>query len=160
MVSDNRWVATTKGIVVFLLTALLFVFWYDRDRELAESHVTAVRFGFYRVIWIEVLCGIAVASEKISFSPAGCGGIVVGGICPAAFGLWGWDGRLSDRIMDFVCDPLFFIASAFFALPECRHGDVVDAHGSGIGRDDLWVRTIVWLVRLGAFALPADRIFF
>lgn len=39
MVSDNRWVATTKGIVVFLLTALLFVFWYDRDRELAESHV-------------------------------------------------------------------------------------------------------------------------
>ena len=56
MVSDNRWVATTKGIVVFLLTALLFVFWYDRDRELAESHVTAVRFGFYRVIWIEVLC--------------------------------------------------------------------------------------------------------
>ena len=24
MVSDNRWVATTKGIVVFLLTALLF----------------------------------------------------------------------------------------------------------------------------------------
>jgi len=42
MVSDNRWVATTKGIVVFLLTALLFVFWYDRDRELAESHVTAV----------------------------------------------------------------------------------------------------------------------
>ena len=44
MVSDNRWVATTKGIVVFLLTALLFVFWYDRDRELAESHVTAVRF--------------------------------------------------------------------------------------------------------------------
>lgn len=32
MVSDNRWVATTKGIVVFLLTALLFVFWYDRDR--------------------------------------------------------------------------------------------------------------------------------
>ena len=37
---------------------------------------------------------------------------------------------------------------------------VVDAHGSGIGRDDLWVRTIVWLVRLGAFALPADRIFF
>ena len=156
MVSDNRWVATTKGIVVFLLTALLFVFWYDRDRELAESHVTAVRFGFYRVIWIEVLCGITVAW----FSPAGCGGIVVGGICPAAFGLWGWDGRLSDRIMDFVCDPLFFIASAFFALPECRHGDVVDAHGSGIGRDDLWVRTIVWLVRLGAFALPADRIFF
>lgn len=61
MVSDNRWVATTKGIVVFLLTALLFVFWYDRDRELAESHVTAVRFGFYRVIWIEVLCGITVA---------------------------------------------------------------------------------------------------
>ena len=55
MGSDNRWVATTKGIVVFLLTALLFVFWYDRDRELAESHVTAVRFGFYRVIWIEVL---------------------------------------------------------------------------------------------------------
>ena len=51
-----------------------------------------------------------VRSEKISFSPAGCGGIVVGGICPAAFGLWGWDGRLSDRIMDFVCDPLFFIA--------------------------------------------------
>lgn len=101
-----------------------------------------------------------VRSEKISFSPAGCGGIVVGGICPAAFGLWGWDGRLSDRIMDFVCDPLFFIASAFFAFPECRHGDVVDAHGSGIGRDDLWVRTIVWLVRLGAFALPADRIFF
>lgn len=101
-----------------------------------------------------------VRSEKISFSPAGCGGIVVGGICPAAFGLWGWDGRLSDRIMDFVCDPLFFIASAFFALPECRHGDVVDAHGSGIGRDDLWVRTIVWSVRLGAFALPADRIFF
>ena len=46
MVSDNRWVATTKGIVVFLLTALLFVFWYDRDRELAESHVTAVRFVF------------------------------------------------------------------------------------------------------------------
>ena len=77
MVSDNRWVATTKGIVVFLLTALLFVFWYDRDRELAESHVTAVRFG-----------------------------------------LWGWDGRLSDRIMDFVCDPLFFIASAFFAFPN------------------------------------------
>ncbi len=37
---------------------------------------------------------------------------------------------------------------------------LVDAHGSGIGRDDLWVRTIVWLVRLGAFALPADRIFF
>ena len=101
-----------------------------------------------------------VRSEKISFSPAGCGGIVVGGICPAAFGLWGWDGRLSDRIMDFVCDPLFFIASAFFALPECRHGEGVDAHGSGIGRDDLWVRTIVWLVRLGAFALPADRIFF
>jgi len=24
MVSDNRWVATTKGIVVFLLTALLY----------------------------------------------------------------------------------------------------------------------------------------
>ena len=139
MVSDNRWVATTKGIVVFLLTALLFVFWYDRDRELAESHVTAVRFGFYRVIWIEVLCGITVAwcvRKKFRFR------------------------LLSDRIMDFVCDPLFFIASAFFALPECRHGDVVDAHGSGIGRDDLWVRTIVWLVRLGAFALPADRIFF
>lgn len=49
------------------------------------------------------------AFGKISFSPAGCGGIVVGGICPAAFGLWGWDGRLSDRIMDFVCDPLFLL---------------------------------------------------
>ena len=63
-------------------------------------------------------------------------------------------------IIDATAAPVCIIASAFFALPECRHGDVVDAHGSGIGRDDLWVRTIVWLVRLGAFALPADRIFF
>ena len=149
MVSDNRWVATTKGIVVFLLTALLFVFWYDRDRELAESHVTAVRFGFYRVIWIEVLCGITVAwcvRKKFRFRLPDAGVLLLGGYV------------LLRSV--FVCDPLFFIASAFFALPECRHGDVVDAHGSGIGRDDLWVRTIVWLVRLGAFALPADRIFF
>ena len=82
MVSDNRWVATTKGIVVFLLTALLFVFWYDRDRELAESHVTAVRFGFYRVIWIEVLCGIAVAwcvRKKFRFRLPDAGVLLLGG---------------------------------------------------------------------------------
>ena len=153
MVSDNRWVATTKGIVVFLLTALLFVFWYDRDRELAESHVTAVRFGFYRVIWIEVLCGITVAwcvRKKFRFRLPDAGVLLLGGygLLRAVYG---------EGLVGY---PLFFIASAFFALPECRHGDVVDAHGSGIGRDDLWVRTIVWLVRLGAFALPADRIFF
>ena len=58
MVSDNRWVATTKGIVVFLLTALLFVFWYDRDRELAESHVTVVGFGVSPVFWLAFLWGI------------------------------------------------------------------------------------------------------
>ena len=51
MVSDNRWVATTKGIVVFLLTALLFVFWYDRDRELAESHVTVLWAIRKRRLW-------------------------------------------------------------------------------------------------------------
>ena len=82
MVSDNRWVATTKGIVVFLLTALLFVFWYDRDRELAESHVTAVRFGFYRVIWIEVLCGITVAwcvRKKFRFRLPDAGVLLLGG---------------------------------------------------------------------------------
>ena len=159
MVSDNRWVATTKGIVVFLLTALLFVFWYDRDRELAESHVTAVRFGFYRVIWIEVLCGITVAwcvRKKFRFRLPDAGVLLLGGyvLLRSVYG----DGMVGYRTE--LCDPLFFIASAFFAFPECRHGDVVDAHGSGIGRDDLWVRTIVWLVRLGAFALPADRIFF
>ena len=158
MVSDNRWVATTKGIVVFLLTALLFVFWYDRDRELAESHVTAVRFGFYRVIWIEVLCGITVAwcvRKKFRFRLPDAGVLLLGGyvLLRSVYG----DGMVGYRTELWI---LFFIASAFFALPECRHGDVVDAHGSGIGRDDLWVRTIVWSVRLGAFALPADRIFF
>ena len=162
MVSDNRWVATTKGIVVFLLTALLFVFWYDRDRELAESHVTAVRFGFYRVIWIEVLCGITVAwcvRKKFRFRLPDAGVLLLGGyvLLRSVYGD-GMVGYRTELWISFVI--LYFIASAFFAFPECRHGDVVDAHGSGIGRDDLWVRTIVWLVRLGAFALPADRIFF
>ena len=94
MVSDNRWVATTKGIVVFLLTALLFVFWYDRDRELAESHVTAVRFGFYRVIWIEVLCGIAVAwcvRKKFRFRLPDAGVLLLGGyVCCGRFMGMGW----------------------------------------------------------------------
>lgn len=57
----NRWDSIAKGIVVFLLTALLFLFWYEDNHELAESHVTVVRFGFYRVIWIEALCGVVVA---------------------------------------------------------------------------------------------------
>ncbi|MFR5956789.1 MAG: hypothetical protein ACLUHB_11445 [Odoribacter splanchnicus] len=94
MVSDNRWVATTKGIVVFLLTALLFVFWYDRDRELAESHVTAVRFGFYRVIWIEVLCGIAVAwcvRKKFRFRLPDAGVLLLGDMsCCVRFMGMGW----------------------------------------------------------------------
>ena len=67
---------------MFLLTALLFVFWYDRDRELAESHVTAVRFGFYRVIWIEVLCGITVAwcvRKKFRFRLPDAGVLLLGG---------------------------------------------------------------------------------
>lgn len=71
-----------KGSWCFWLTALLFVFWYDRDRELAESHVTAVRFGFYRVIWIEVLCGITVAwcvRKKFRFRLPDAGVLLLGG---------------------------------------------------------------------------------
>lgn len=53
---DGLW-----GFVVFLLTALLFSVFWQEDWELANQQVTAVRFGFYRVMGVEVLCAIGVA---------------------------------------------------------------------------------------------------
>ncbi len=49
------------GFVVFLLAALLFSVFWQEDWELANQQVTAVRFGFYRVMGVEALCGIGVA---------------------------------------------------------------------------------------------------
>lgn len=46
---------------VCLLTAALFGFWYVKAPELAERQVTAHRFYFYGVMWVESLCGLVVA---------------------------------------------------------------------------------------------------
>lgn len=49
------------GVVVFLLTALLFTVFWQEDWELANHQVTSVRFGFYRVMEIEAVCGLGIA---------------------------------------------------------------------------------------------------